>query len=73
MSMPSWTVMGQGWQAHAFMISTARWGVALNAGAMVWFRLRSRCGFGGLEVVGADLLTVFLGLAFVKEVFGLLG
>ena len=67
--------MGQGWQAHAFMISTARWGVtALNPVVMVVglapfsVRVGSR-----LEVVGADLLTVLLSLELLECVFGLLG
>ena len=38
-SMPSWTLMGQGWWAHARMIWTARSGVtASNPAVMVRFR-----------------------------------
>ena len=68
--------MGQGRWAQARMIWTAHSGVtALNPGIMVRGAasvLAVSLG-AGLEVVGADLLTVLLGLEVVEGVFGLLG
>ena len=73
--MPSWTLMGQERWAQARMIWTARWGgAALNS--VVTARgaasvLAASLG-AGLEVVGADLSTIGLGLEVVEQVPGLL-
>ena len=67
--------MGQGWWAHARMIWPARSGLtALNSVLMARGAasvLAASLG-AGLEVVGADLPTVGLGLEVVEQVPGLL-
>lgn len=74
-SMPSWTPMGQGWWAHARMIWPARSGVTASNPAVMARGAASvlAASLGaGLEVVGADLPTVGLGLEVVEQVPGLL-
>ena len=68
MLMPSWTLIGQGWWAHAFMI----WGVTASNSVVMARGAASLLGWHVLEVVGADLLTVGLGFELIKKVLGLL-